>query len=298
MSRFLEALHSGRVLLMDGAMGTELMRAGLTLGEKADLWNLSRPGRVLDIHKSYVAAGAQCLLTNTFQVIDFDLVAIDYDGHDAVKIIDEAIFLARSAIGENGFVISATSPLNLEMFNYDALIHSPSLIRAIKALAQADAILLETASHPRVRDALRLIRDVLAGETDRSVPILLSLAYHRNANGDQCTINGDPPEAFAWPELAALGINCGKDIGMDDVISIVRRYRQATDLPLFARPNAGTPKRDGDQWLYPHTPQAMANQLPELLEAGVAMIGGCCGTTPQHIAAFKGVVDKWNEARP
>jgi 5-methyltetrahydrofolate--homocysteine methyltransferase len=283
---------------MDGAMGTELIRAGLTLGERAHLWNLSRPGRVLDIHRSYVAAGAQCLLTNTFQVIDFDLVVIDYDEHDAVKIIDEAIFLARSAIDENGFVISACSPFNLEMFSYDALIHSPWLIRAIKALGQADAILLETASNPRVRDALRLIRDVLAGETDRSVPILLSLTYHRNANGDLCTINGDPPEAFAWPELAALGVNCGKDIGIEEVTTIVRRYRQVTDLPLFARPNAGAPKREGDQWLYPHTPQAMAKQLPELLEAGVAMVGGCCGTTPQHIAAFKTVVDKWNKARP
>jgi methionine synthase I (cobalamin-dependent) len=282
---------------MDGAMGTELIQTGLPLSDRADLWNLSGPRQVLDIHKSYVAAGAQCLLTNTFQVIDFDLVAIDYDEHDAVKIIDEAIFLARSAIDENGFVVSAISPFNMEMFSYDALIHSPSLICAIKALAQADAILLETALNPSVRDAIRLVRDVIAGETERNVSLLLSLTYHRDAKGDLCTINGSPPEAFAWPELAALGVNCGKDIGMDEVIEIVRRYRQVTDLPLFARPNAGTPQREGDQWLYPHTPQAMASRLPELLEAGVTMIGGCCGTTPAHIATFKRVVDNWNGAR-
>jgi len=93
----------------------------------------------------------------------------------------------------------------------------------------------------------------------------------------------------------ALGVNCGRDIGMEDVIEIIRRYRNVTDLPLFARPNAGTPKRVGKRWVYPHTPAAMAARLPELLEAGVAMLGGCCGTTPEHIAAFRPIVEQWNQ---
>ena len=82
---------------------------------------------------------------------------------------------------------------------------------------------------------------------------------------------------------------------MEDVIEIIRRYRNVTDLPLFARPNAGTPKRVGKRWVYPHTPAAMAARLPELLEAGVAMLGGCCGTTPEHIAAFRPIVEQWNQ---
>jgi 5-methyltetrahydrofolate--homocysteine methyltransferase len=81
---------------------------------------------------------------------------------------------------------------------------------------------------------------------------------------------------------------------MDEMIEIIRRYRQVTDLPLFARPNAGTPTRAGDRWVYPHTPEQMAARLPELLEAGVNMVGGCCGTTPEHIAAFKPIIDEWN----
>jgi 5-methyltetrahydrofolate--homocysteine methyltransferase len=81
---------------------------------------------------------------------------------------------------------------------------------------------------------------------------------------------------------------------MDEMIDILRRYRRETDLPLFARPNAGTPTRRAGRWVYPRSPEAMAGRLPELLEAGVSMVGGCCGTTPAHIAAFRRIVDNWN----
>jgi 5-methyltetrahydrofolate--homocysteine methyltransferase len=81
---------------------------------------------------------------------------------------------------------------------------------------------------------------------------------------------------------------------MDEIINIVRRYRQETDLPLFARPNAGTPVRQGEGFVYPQTPQTMAGRLWGLLQAGVCMVGGCCGTTPEHITAFRKVVDAWN----
>src|SRR5262249_39104490 len=95
----------------------------------------------------------------------------------------------------------------------------------------------------------------------------------------------------------ALGVNCGRDIGMGEVIEIVRRYRAVTDLPLFARPNAGTPTREDGRLVYPPTPAQMAARLPELLEAGACLGGGCCGTTPEHIKAFRPVVDEWNALR-
>jgi 5-methyltetrahydrofolate--homocysteine methyltransferase len=89
-----------------------------------------------------------------------------------------------------------------------------------------------------------------------------------------------------------LGVNCGRDLGMDEVIEVVRRYRRHTDLPLLARPNAGTPKQLGKRWVYPRTAAEMAAWLPELLKAGATLVGGCCGTTPEHIAAFRRVVEK------
>jgi methionine synthase I (cobalamin-dependent) len=97
--------------------------------------------------------------------------------------------------------------------------------------------------------------------------------------------------------VEGLGVNCGREIGMDEIIEIIRSYRQETDVPLFARPNAGTPTRIKDQWKYPRTPEQMAARLPELMETGLSMIGGCCGTTPDHIAAFRPIVEKWNSNR-
>jgi methionine synthase I (cobalamin-dependent) len=156
-----------------------------------------------------------------------------------------------------------------------------------------DAILLETCSTPRVRWAVKRLTLF-----PKRWPVLLSLTFRKDARHGLTTISGHTPEWFARRAkdygIAALGVNCGRDIGMDDVIEIVRRYRSMTDLPLFARPNAGTPTRDGDRWVYPHTPEMMAAKLPELLEAGVGMVGGCCGTTPAHIAAFRPVIDEWN----
>ena len=130
-------------------------------------------------------------------------------------------------------------------------------------------------------------------------PLLLSLSFRRTPLGRLVTFSGHAPETFARHAerhgVAALGVNCGRDIDMDDIIEVVRRYRAVTDLPLFARPNAGTPTKQGDRWIYPHTAEAMAARLPELLEAGVNMIGGCCGTTPEHIAAFRTMIDAWNK---
>jgi 5-methyltetrahydrofolate--homocysteine methyltransferase len=134
-------------------------------------------------------------------------------------------------------------------------------------------------------------------EEDRC-PLLLSFTYLRTSEGKLLTYSAETPETCAGlgsqSGVAALGVNCGRDIGMEEIIEIIHRYRQVTDLPLFARPNAGTPTRAGDQWIYPHTPATMARRLPELLDAGISMVGGCCGTTPEHIAAFRPIVDDWN----
>jgi 5-methyltetrahydrofolate--homocysteine methyltransferase len=91
-----------------------------------------------------------------------------------------------------------------------------------------------------------------------------------------------------------LGVNCGRDIGMEETAAVVRRYRQATDLPLLARPNAGTPTWVGESWVYPRTPDGMAAGLRELLSAGVSLVGGCCGTTPAHVRTFRAVIQEWN----
>ncbi|MFN4259277.1 MAG: homocysteine S-methyltransferase family protein [Gemmataceae bacterium] len=292
MSRFLQSLRSGQVLLMDGAMGTELQRAGIGAGECYELWNLTRPDVVRGIHQAYVAAGAECLLTHTFQANPVALAR-----HGCVEHLDAiqraALDLARAAAGPERFILYDIGPVGSEEAANAALVE-----RLLPDLPRVDAILLETFSDPLVFFLARQCQIVAWNEP---LPVLVSLTYQRDAQGRLCTWSGQPPEWFALQarqyDIAALGVNCGKDIAMPDIIEIIRRYRQVTDLPLFARPNAGAPTRHDDRWHYPSTPEQLANHLPSLLEAGVSMVGGCCGATPAHIAAFQRVIAEWNTRR-
>jgi 5-methyltetrahydrofolate--homocysteine methyltransferase len=294
MSRFLKALRSGRVLLMDGAMGTELQRAGLQPDECGEAWNAKRAGSVGAVHDSYVAAGAEVLLTNSFQSHPAHLA--HYGLEDGLKEINgNAVRLARQAAGRSRFVLGDIGPL-LDVDERTEFPDFKVLAQVVASLESVDGILFETFSHPRVLSAVEYaFHRVVEVET----PLLLSLSYHRSLAGQLVTFSGHAPETFARHAedhgVAALGVNCGRDIDMNDIIEVIRRYRAVTDLPLFARPNAGTPTKDGKRWIYPHTPEAMATRLPELLEAGVSMVGGCCGTTPEHIAAFRPIVEAWNK---
>ncbi len=299
MLPLLDALRSRRVLLMDGAMGTELQRVGLREGENAATWNFLHPEKVRAVYRSYLDAGAEVLLTNTFLIgcrsywktlREAGHVLVDWGAswRRAIELIGPAAACRLAAVGP-----VAGDPSGGEFRRLSSLFFL-SWGRDLTDPLTPDAILLETCSTPRARHAL--------GRTRPSYRrTMLSLTYRRDPKGKLVTSSGHSSEWFARRAKGygadALGVNCGRNLDMDDFIEIVRRYRQETDLPLFARPNAGTPRREGDRWVYPNTAEAMADRLPELLEAGVCMVGGCCGTTPAHIAAFRKVVDAWNARR-
>jgi 5-methyltetrahydrofolate--homocysteine methyltransferase len=300
MASFLETLRSGRVLLMNGAMGTELQRAGIQEGECYELWNLTHPNRVEAIHRAYTSAGADWLLTNTFQANPIGLAKHGLDSQ-LETIQQAAIALARAAGGPSRFLILDIGPVPLE-FRGEAEKIRDWLTRVVSASRGVDGLLLETYSGWMVQSAVQgLLERRGAFKHAREIPVMLSLAYQPPLGDYYSTLDGQELETMAhWAKqsgIAALGVNCGRDIGMDEIIEIIRRYREVTDLPLFARPNAGTPTRVGDRWVYPLTPEMMAERLPELLEAGVSMVGGCCGTTPEHIAAMRPIIDKWNANR-
>jgi 5-methyltetrahydrofolate--homocysteine methyltransferase len=286
----LDELRSGPVVLMDGAMGTELQRAGLQSGECAELWNLTRPELVRAVHERYVNAGARCLLTNTFQASPRALARHGLR-HRMEEINQAAIEIARAAGGPDRFVLGDIGPLGDGASEDD-------IRDLVGSLRGADALFLETCSDRQDLDPLIEALRQQRG-TDR-LPILFSLTYRRGPDGMIATNAGMAPDDAArdisLAGIAALGVNCGRDISIQDVVEIIRRYRSATDIPLFARPNAGTPERVGGSWRYPHTPQAMASRVPELLDAGVAMIGGCCGTNPDHIEAFRLKIEEWNRS--
>jgi 5-methyltetrahydrofolate--homocysteine methyltransferase len=273
---------------MDGAMGTELQRAGIGPGECYELWNLTHPDAVRAIQLSYVQAGAEVLLTHTFQA---NPVALERYGlqNQIGRMLEAAVALARSAGGPDRFVLGDIGPVKL--------LDQSAAREMLRYFQGVDALLFETCSDVA---GLEPFLEANSGDLgSEALPVLVSWTFQRTREGLLRTEHGDAPEACArrvadYP-IAGLGVNCGRDIGMEETIAILRRYRQATDLPLFARPNAGTPTRQGERWVYLLTPEQMADRLPELPEAGIAMVGGCCGTTPAHIAAMRPVIEKWNE---
>jgi len=282
--RLLERLHSGRVILMDGAMGTELICRGARPGaECLELRNLTHPEDIWAIHQAYLESGAECLTTNTFQANSCALAR--YGLHDRLdEIWQVALHLAREHAGYQPLVLADVGPWPGPL--------DPDVDRAIlRACRGADAVLLETWSDPRAAEFFAVMRGYPRIDANGPyVPLLASFTFRRSAGGRLETFSGVEPEGCVEPIepwADALGANCGVDIDMDDLLEIVSRYRAVTDLPLFVRPNAGTPDAEGR---YPRTPVALAAKLPALLDAGVAMVGGCCGTTPAHIAAFHEVI--------
>jgi methionine synthase I (cobalamin-dependent) len=301
MSRLLDAIRSGNVLLMDGAMGTELIRAGLPPAECGESWNLTDPDRVRAIHQGYVNAGAEVLLTNTFQANPLALARHGLQDQLAAIVL-AGIDIARSVAGPERFVLADIGPVVLgdAEEQYEAMESVASAL--IPHLARIDGILLETWSDLRLRGQILALAIELA-TADPDLPLLVSFSFRRDPANRFTDFSGHSwLECFQQGDLFGadlLGVNCGKDIGIDEITDIVSRYRRLEAVgirpipPLFARPNAGTPARAGDDWIYPQTPETMAGRLPALLAAGVCMVGGCCGTTPEHIAAFRKVVDAW-----
>lgn len=294
MADFLQALHSGRVLLMDGAMGTELQRAGMAENACYEEWNLSRPEKVRAIHQAYVDAGAEVLLTNTFQANRATLSRHGLESQQG-SILEKGLDLARSMAGSR-FVVASVGPIELLKPDRATLESIQILLRLLR---NADAVLLETCADFKL--LLRIEKIWVSEVVPPTCPLFVSIAFHHGIDGVlQTYTRMNVPRCVRRARrlgLSGLGVNCGKEISMDDLIEIVSHFHSELEIPIFARPNAGTPKRVGDRWVYPHTPEAMAARLPELLEAGVSMIGGCCGTTPAHIAAFRPIVAAWNAKR-
>jgi 5-methyltetrahydrofolate--homocysteine methyltransferase len=277
MHGFATALESGRVLLMDGAMGTELQRAGIAESECYEAWNLTQPEKVRAIHESYVAAGAEVLVANTFQANANTLARYQQDGN-LTAIIQAGVAAARAALSGSGWVLVDVGPFpNMEL----------ETVRPIlDACREADAVLLETFAEPA--EISVFLRASQSGRTPNK-PILVSFTFDgttlstfKHGTPEKCA------EAVAAMGAAALGVNCGRELDMRACAQILERYRAVTALPLFARPNAGTPSAARE---YPRSPSNMAARLPELLQAGAVMVGGCCGTTPRHIQAFREFLD-------
>lgn len=264
MASFLDELRS-QLLLMDGAMGTQLLsRLGRSV-DRLERLNLEHPELVRAVHRDYVDAGARVLLTNTFLARD----------EDAIRA---GVRLAREAIGTKGYVLGDIGPIDTTVLELQ------SMLGYFKGV---DGLLIETASDVNL---LAKTAVALPNTSLRSIPLLFSATY-LSVHGEICTFHGDSPRSIAREatkyDIAALGVNCGRDMDLPRIEEVVRAYREETTLPLFARPNAGTPVDVNGVSRHPLTPEAFAAGAKALIEAGATMIGGCCGTSPEHLMAFK-----------
>lgn len=273
------ALASGRPLLMDGAMGTELQRAGIQSGECYERWNLTHRDNVRAVHRSYRETGAVCLVTNTFQANPAALARFGLA--DQLEAINHAaIEIARDA-ADGAYVIASVGPM-------DVAADPAAFDRTLRSLVGADGLLLETWSE---QFDLAARRAISSEANPQGLPVLLSLCFCGSDRTSaprllNCRLTArEVAGTVANLGIATLGANCGRDIAFIDMVSILRDYRLRTDLPLLARPNAGTPSCVDGRWVYPVSPVDMACGAFELMEAGAQTIGGCCGTTPAHIAA-------------
>jgi 5-methyltetrahydrofolate--homocysteine methyltransferase len=294
--KLLEALK-GRVLLADGAMGTELQQAGLPPGGCGEAWNLDTPARVLAIQRAYVDAGSDCLITNSFGGSRIMLERHD-EGPRVRELNRAAAEIARRAFdGKEGWVLGDIGPFGGLMEPYGE-IPEPRVRDAFAEQAEAlvsggvDAIIIET------QTALEELGIAIAAAKAAGAPAVIgSMAFDQMQTGNEVrTMMGTSPEQAAEFMAEAgcdvVALNCGTGIDMRLAVDIAKRYRSVCDLPIMAQPNAGLPVLENMKVVYKETPEEMAEGLEELLEAGVRIVGGCCGSTPAHIRKFREVLDR------
>lgn len=293
--RLLDAIGL-RPLIGDGAMGTQLMLAGLEQGGCGEAWNLTHPERVLAIQRRYALAGSDCLLTNTF---GGSRIRLERHGHaaDAVEINKVAVAIAREAFGGRpGYVIGDIGPFGglLEPYgDFTEAQVAEAFAEQAAALvdAGADALIIETQTS---LEELRL--GILAAQEAGVTCVIGSMAYDVTADGTtfRTMMGVDPERAAVFMEehgVHIVALNCGSGMDMERARDAVGRYRRVTSLPVMAQPNAGQPKLAGTTLVYDETPEQMAPGVIPLIDAGARIVGACCGSTPEHIRAFRQALD-------
>lgn len=297
----LEALKT-RVLLGDGAMGTQLMFAGLEQGACGEAWNLTHPERVLAIQRRYAEAGSDCILTNTF---GGSRIMLNRHGHaeDVTGVNQAAVAITREAFGGRpGYVIGDIGPFGGLMEPYGEFTEvqvREAFSEQAKALVEAgaDAVIIET------QTSLEELGIGIEAARDAGAPCIIgSLAYDVTLDGSTFrTMMGIDPERAAefMEEKGAhvIALNCGTRMDMDRAREAVIRYRAVSALPIMAQPNAGQPQLINMKVVYDETPDQMVRGVVPLIEAGVNIIGACCGSTPDHIRAFRAAIDDYERSR-
>ena len=294
MTPLLERVRQGDVLLSDGAMGTLLLDAGLKPGGCPESLNLDRPELLEEIARKYLDAGAEIIQTNTFGASPLKLAA-----HGLADRCDEinrsATQAVRRAVGDQAYVCACCGPSGKLLKPYgdtEPEVIAQSFERQLRVLAEAviDAVNFETMID--LSEAEIAVRAAKAVAPELTV--VATMTFQPTRRG-LFTIMGNTITETAQRLTAAgadvVGSNCGN--GIEQMVEVARAFRKAGTMPVSIRPNAGVPRLVAGRPAYPETPEFMAARIPDLVSAGVSIIGGCCGTTPEHIRAFRVALDSY-----
>ncbi|MGA2612262.1 MAG: homocysteine S-methyltransferase family protein [Spirochaetia bacterium] len=289
MNTFDKLLQDEKVLLLDGAWGTEFFQRGLMPGCPPDEWNLTHPEIVQEITRDYLDAGARVILTNTFGANRFRLEP--HGLSDRVREINaRAAALARGVMAGNALLAGDIGPtarfLALGEVNAEEL-HEVFSEQA-RALAEGGVDLIVVES---MTDVEEMAVAVAAAVQETRLPVVASMTYNRTPHGYR-TMMGNPPEVCVGKAeqagAAVIGANCGS--GIEDYVPLAPILRGLTSLPLWVKANAGIPQIVGGKVTYPLTAEQYASFVPSILEVGVSLIGGCCGTSPSFIREMRKVI--------
>ncbi|MFC2135858.1 homocysteine S-methyltransferase family protein [Bacteroidota bacterium] len=294
MISLLEKLKGGEILLADGAMGTELFRRGLKMGECPELFNVINPEAVQEVVQLYIDAGSEIVLTNSLGGSALKLS--DYNLEDRTEEINsKAVEIVRAVAKGKAYVAASVGPSGKILKPYgdaepDEL--RESFARQVKAMAEAgaDAFCIET--------MIDLSETEIAVKTAKAVapdiPVMATMTFNETPKGFFTVMGNNIPsvvEVLTNAGVDIIGSNCGN--GLEKMINIAREFKKATDLPLIIQSNAGMPETKNGELHFPETPEFFASKVGELIETGVKIIGGCCGTGPEHIRAIRMVIDSF-----
>lgn len=292
MRPLFEQIEERRPLVADGAMGTMLVQRGLKPGECPEALSLSRPELLEEIARLYFDAGAEILETNTFGASPLKLAQYGLEAR-LEEINRAAVRAVRNVVGGRAYVAACVGPSGRILKPYgdaDPEEVYSGFVKQVKCVIDAGVDLVCIETMVDLTEAQLAVKAAKA--VAPTIPVTATMTFDATPRGFFTVMGVTIEKAAAGLQEAGadfVGSNCGN--GIENMIEIARQFRQCSERPLIIQSNAGLPKMKDGVPVYDETPELMADKAKELVSIGVAIIGGCCGTTPAHTHAIRRMVD-------
>lgn len=293
MENILERLRRREVIIGDGALGTLLMQRGLKHGDPPEAYNITRPNLLEEIASMYLEAGAEIIATNSFGASPLRLRQFQLE-KQTESINQNAVKAVRRAVGNKAYVSGSVGPSGCILKPHgkaDPEEVLASYSRQVSALisAGADTICIETMTD--VAEATLALQAVRSLSSD--IPVMATMTFNKTPRGYFTLMGTSVSESIAALENSGadiVGSNCGQ--GSGNMLEIAREFCRHSHVPVAIQSNAGFPSATNGNVTYPESPDFMAARAAEMIQAGVQIVGGCCGTTPDHIRAIKKILGR------